>query len=429
VFQGFLVKTLATFFAASATGLGAPMTTLISGESQVLINWVAPSQPINGVDIEQSSDSGNTWVTVTKLPPTTTHIRVQGLTDGKNYYFRVRWIWPDNSIGIPSTTMLGVPINNPNVPSGLVATASDTQVALNWDQTAQKSVIGYEIEQSSDGGTSWKVVTANTGSPSAGYLASGLTIGTTYTYRIKALAFGGGQSNFSDSAVVKISAPPTGGFALNYSINLTKITLSWAVPTDIPDVQNYDVNVSGDGGINWFSVAKTSGGINKAIVPYVIGGSTYQVIATSSTGVTSSSEVQLVQTNIIPDPVTFPTFNSGNGTSNGSDNGTLGGSSSNQHGNANATPSATPATPSTGKTNSSPPIILIAILLVVLGSGAWFFIGLRNRDSKKGPRKRRKSKKRPKKKLAKESEGLAAKRAVTNPSSKSEEDIRGKKSK
>jgi len=429
VFQGFLVKSLVTFFAAAVGGLGAPITTLISGESQVLINWVAPSQPINGVDIEESADSGNTWTTVTKLPPTSTHVRVQGLTDGKNYYFRVRWIWPDNSLGLPSVTMLGVPINNPTVPSGLVATASDTQVALNWDQTSQKSVIGYHIEQSIDGGTSWKVVTANTGSPSAGYLVSGLTIGTTYTYRIKALAFGGGQSDFSDSAVVKIAAPPAGGFALSYTINLRKITLSWAVPTDIPDVQNYEVNVSGDGGINWFTVAKTQGGNNKAIVPYVIGGSTYQVIANSSSGATSSSEVQLVQTNIIPDPVSIPTFNSGPTTSNGSGNGNLGGSSSNQGGNANATPSATPATPSPGKTNSSLPIIPIAVLFVVLGGAAWFFIGLRNRDLKKGPKRRSKSKKRPRKKLAKKPQGLAAKSAATLPGSPSEAEGRRKKNK
>ena len=84
VLSGLFFKSLAIYAAAATTGLGAPTATAIPGESQVLINWVAPSQAINGVLIEESVDSGTTWTTVTKLPPTSTHLRVQGLTDGKN---------------------------------------------------------------------------------------------------------------------------------------------------------------------------------------------------------------------------------------------------------------------------------------------------------------------------------------------------------
>jgi hypothetical protein len=390
-----LLKVFATFVAATGTGLGAPIATLISGESQVLINWVAPSQPINGVDIEESVDSGVNWTTVTKLPPTSTHIRVQGLIDGKNYYFRVRWIWPDNSLGIPSTTMVGVPINNPTAPSGLIATASDTQVALNWDQTTQKSIIGYEVEQSTDGGSTWKVVTSSTGSSSSGYLINGLTPGTSYTFRIKALAFGGGQSDYSDLAIVKIPEPHTTGFALRYSIKLSKITLTWDTPTDLSDVQSYQVNASGDGGANWFTVASTPGGINTAVVPYVIGGSTYQVIATSSSGLTSNSNVELIQTNSIPDPRTTATF----------DPGAQSGGSATQPPVDTPTPTPTPSDSATtspvASKSSSLPIIPIAVALVVIGSGAWLIIGARNKGSKKRPKSRPKPKRKPAKKKAK----------------------------
>ena len=309
VLSGLFFKSLAIYAAAATTGLGAPTATAIPGESQVLINWVAPSQAINGVLIEESVDSGTTWTTVTKLPPTSTHLRVQGLTDGKNYWFRVSWIWPDNSIGIPSGTLVAIPINNPAAPTGLVATANDTQVALSWDQASGTSVTGYEVEQSTDGGTTWKVIAANTGSAASGYLVDKLKAGTTYSYRIQALAFGGGKSDYSDSAVVKVAAAPTGAFALNYLIKGTKITLTWDTPIDLTDITNYDVNVSSDGGINWFTVTKTQGGINKAVVPYIIGGATYQIIANSASGLTASSAVQLVQTNAIPDPVTTAKLN------------------------------------------------------------------------------------------------------------------------
>ena len=116
--EGIFLRSLAAFSAAATAGLGAPVATSIPGESQVLINWVAPTDPINGIDIEESRDSGATWTSVSKLPPTSTHVRIQGLTDGKNYWFRVRWIWPDNSLGIPSTTLVAIPINNPTAPTG-----------------------------------------------------------------------------------------------------------------------------------------------------------------------------------------------------------------------------------------------------------------------------------------------------------------------
>ena len=379
------------FIAAAGSGLGAPLSTLISGESQVLINWAAPSQPINGVAIEESIDSGVNWSTVTKLPPTSTHIRVQGLVDGKNYYFRVRWIWPDNSLGIPSTTMVGVPIDNPNTPTGVIATASDTQVALNWDQTSQKSVISYEIEQSVDGGTTWKVVTSSTGSSSSGYLINGLTPGTSYSFRIKALAFAGGQSDYSDVTNVKIPEPHTTGFALRYSINLSKITLAWDIPTDLSDVQTYQVNASGDGGANWFTVATTQGGINTAIVPYVIGGSTYQVVATSSSGLTSTSNIELIQTNLIPDPRSTATFAPG---AQGEGSGTPTPTQS-------ATPTPSPSIPSipVAQKSSSLPIIPIAIGISVVAGGVGLLLRGKNKGSKKRPKPKRKpARKKPKRK-------------------------------
>ena len=375
---------IAGFATAATTGLGAPLASVVAGESQALINWVPPASAINGIEIEESIDSGNNWVPVTKLPPTSTHIRIQNLTDGKNYWFRVRWIWPDNSLGIPSATLVAIPIKRPDSPTGLVATASDTQVALSWDQITGKNIIGYDIEQSTDGGSTWKVVNPNTGSSSAGFLINGLNPGTTYTYRIKALGFGGGVSEYSESAVVKIGTTTPGGFPLNYTVVGSKVTLTWETPQDLPDVATYQVNTSGDGGVNWFQVATTQGGINTAVVPYVIGGSTYQVIATSAAGQTSASAIQLIETNAIPDPVSISTP------------GASGATPPNSGGSASPTPAST--IPTVLAKGSSLPIIPIAVVLIGMGIGISILIGSRNRSKKGGARKRPKPKRKPSKK-------------------------------
>ena len=399
MFQGLFITSVIGVAAATTAGLGAPVATVIAGESQALISWAVPGQPINGINIEESVDSGNNWISVTKLPPTSTHLRVQSLTDGKNYWFRVRWIWPDNSLGIPSATLVAIPINNPSVPSGLVATASDTQVALSWDQVTTKSVIGYDIEQSTNGGSAWTVINSNTGSSSSGFLINDLTPGTTYSYRIKALAFGGGQSEYSEAAVVKIGTSTPGGFLLNYTIVASKITLTWDAPQDLADVAKYEVNASGDGGVNWFTVATTAGGVTTAIVPYVIGGSAYQVIATSATGMTSISAIEIVQTNAIPNP----TVSSASTPSTGGGGGTVTDGSQNSSG--NTSPQANPTPPTINGKSSSPPIVPIAGGAAAIGIGAWFIIGFRNRNNKGKSRKRTKPKRKRKstKKSAKKS--------------------------
>jgi hypothetical protein len=358
----------AGFFAAASAGLGSPIPTAIAGDSQVKISWAPPTQPIFKIDVEESLDSGNIWITAVKLPPTSTHVNLQNLTNGKNYWFRVRWIWLDGSLGIPSPTLVAIPINNPNAPTGLVATASADQVGLSWDQDPNKSIVGYEIDLSTHGENNWTVIKANTGSPSNGYLVNNLLAGTTYTFRIRAIGFAGVLSEYSETAVAKIAAAaPIGGYALNYTIKNSKVTLIWDTPADLSDVQTYQVNISGDGGVNWFTVATTQGGINTAVVPYVIGGSTYQVIATSAAGLTSSSQIQLVQTNLIPDsavtstsspvavsnPTTSPTPNS----------------------------SSIPITQSTIAQGSSVQFIVGAILVIGIGAGVLLFTRSRKNNN------------------------------------------------
>jgi len=302
VLQGLFIKLVVALTAIASIGIGSPNPTAVPGDSQVKITWVGTSQPIFGVAVEESLDSGNTWITAARLPPNSTHVNLQNLTNGKSYWFRLRWIWLDNSLSIPSPTLVEIPINSPNVPTGLVGTASATQIGLSWDHDSNKFIIGYEIDQSIDGGNTWNVIQVNTGAPSSGYLVNNVKEGITYTYRIRALGFGGVGSDYSDSAVVKISKAPTGGYGLTYSILNSKVTLKWEIPTDLPDIQSYEVRISGDGGINWFKIATTQGNVNSTTVPYVIGGSTYQVTATSLEGLTSVSQVQLVQTNAISNP-------------------------------------------------------------------------------------------------------------------------------
>ena len=86
-----------------------------------------------------------------------TSYTVTGLTNGVNYRFKVRAV---NALGKgPSTGTVTVTVGPPPKPTGLTATAADTQATLAWGDQSESSVTGYDYLQAqvakltaSDGG-------------------------------------------------------------------------------------------------------------------------------------------------------------------------------------------------------------------------------------------------------------------------------------
>jgi len=81
----------------------------------------------------------------------------------------------------------------PEVLTTLTATPSDGQVTLNWGAgSATSPITGYTVQSSSNGGSSWSTAIA-LDSTARSYTYSGLTNGTTYTFRVNAVnALGAG---------------------------------------------------------------------------------------------------------------------------------------------------------------------------------------------------------------------------------------------
>src|SRR2546422_1561178 len=111
-----------------------------------------------------------------------------GLTHTTTYTYRVSAI---NAIGtsspsntIPATT----PIATPSPPTELHTTAlPSSQLNLCWTPPGDNGgspITGYKIERSTDGGSTWTVVVANTGGTTTTYSDTGLAHATTYTYRV-----------------------------------------------------------------------------------------------------------------------------------------------------------------------------------------------------------------------------------------------------
>ena len=187
-----------------------------AGNTQVSLSWSAPvdtgGSAITGYMVESSVDAGVSWSTVVADTGSTgTTYSATGLTNGATYTFRVSAI---NAVGTGTASGIAsaVPVTTPGAPTGLSGTAGNTQVSLSWSapvDTGGSAITGYMVESSVDAGVSWSTVVADTGSTDTTYVATGLTNGTTYTFRVSAInAVGGGGASSTSSAVPTAPPPP-----------------------------------------------------------------------------------------------------------------------------------------------------------------------------------------------------------------------------
>jgi len=171
----------------------------------------------------------------------------------------------------------------PDVLAPFSATPSDGQVTLNWGAgSATSPVTGYTVQSSSNGGSSWSTAVA-LDSTARSYTYSGLTNGTTYSFRanaVNALGAGafatttaipslppdapsinsltvrqGAQCAANASPSTGVTAAMVGNDCVVQFVNVG--TATWAPPAGVTNVQ---VLVVGGGGGGGFDIGGGGGG-------------------------------------------------------------------------------------------------------------------------------------------------------------------------
>ena len=100
----------------------------------------------------------------------------------------------------------------PEAPSGAIATseAGSYSVNLSWSaptNTGGSTITGYKIEMND--GSGWVTQTVDTGTAATSAVISGLTLGTTYEFRVSAINAVGTSSASAASSALTIAASPT----------------------------------------------------------------------------------------------------------------------------------------------------------------------------------------------------------------------------
>jgi hypothetical protein len=140
--------------------------TATPGNTKVLLQWTAPSdggRPITNYAIQYSMNNGRSWTTFARTASTATNATVTGLTNGRNYVFRVAAI---NELGMGAftqkTNAIKPAITVPGTPDS-VALAYYPSFRLSWNapNDGGSPITGYSVRTSTDDGATWVTFASN----------------------------------------------------------------------------------------------------------------------------------------------------------------------------------------------------------------------------------------------------------------------------
>ena len=183
----------------------------------------------------------------------------------------------------------------PSVPTSLTAVGGVTQASLSWTaptQSGSADVTDYVIEYSSDSGSTWAEFDDGM-STSTDATVTGLTNGTTYQFRVKAVSSGGtSEPSATATAIVGVPSAPTSLSATPLGLS---VRLTWTAPTQNGGsaITDYVAQFSADSGATWSTFSDSISTSTTTTVTGLTNGLTYQlrVSAVNSVGTSAYSSV------------------------------------------------------------------------------------------------------------------------------------------
>ncbi len=204
----------------------------VPGIRQVTLNWTDPNiGSITKYQFQQKSGDGGygNWTDIDPSGAATTSHIITGLSNGTEYTFRIRAVNPAGN-SVESDEVSATPDPLPAKPVDLEAIPGDGQVILNWANPGNSSITKYQFQQKAGSGNygNWTDIEPSSAATTS-HTISGLSNGTEYTFRIRAVnpTGSGGESD-------EVSATPGVPLAaeLEAMPGTEQVSLSWTISED-----------------------------------------------------------------------------------------------------------------------------------------------------------------------------------------------------
>ncbi|MFC1521355.1 fibronectin type III domain-containing protein [Elusimicrobiota bacterium] len=193
----------------ATTQIGVPATpsalfaTAVSS-TQIDLSWADNASTEEGFNVERSTVSGSDFTEIACLAVanTTTYSSI-GLSYDTTYYYRVRAYHANVSSAYSNEASTTTLPTTPVAPIGLTAIpASSSQIGLSWADSSDNED-GFKIERKVNVGGSYSQINTTQANATA-YSNTGLTLGNTYFYRIRAYN-GEGNSDYTSEVSTYIA--------------------------------------------------------------------------------------------------------------------------------------------------------------------------------------------------------------------------------
>lgn len=305
----------------SGTPLARPSTpqslTVTYGNASAALSWTAPASDggaaVSDYVIEYRASSASSWTTANDGVNTNLAYTVSGLTNGTLYYFRVA---AKNVAGTGSMTTAetATPRTVPSAPSSLAASATSTSSVITWTAPSNggAAITDYVIEYRLSTVTDWTVVEDGV-STSTSYTLTGLSNGSVYNIRVKAINSEGSSSyasvNASPRTIPDAPAAPT------ITASNTSLTVSWTAPYNGGSaITGYTLQYKLATAGSWTTV--DPGNVTSRTLTSLTNGSAYEVkvLAKNAAGSSSYSSVSSGTPRTVPGVPTGLTAVHGNGS-------------------------------------------------------------------------------------------------------------------
>ncbi len=197
--SGTLRSSPSTAGAYAAQGIAAVRPTAptllppMAGNTTATLTWTAPvsngGSPITDYIVKRSTNGGTNWTRIDSTVSTLTSYVATGLTNGTAHVFKVIAV---NAVGISLPSATSSPVTPVSVPSAAVllsVVAGNTTATLTWTAPVSNGgspITDYIVKRSINGGTTWTRIVRPV-STLTSYVATGLTNGTAYVYKVIAV--------------------------------------------------------------------------------------------------------------------------------------------------------------------------------------------------------------------------------------------------
>ena len=295
--------------AATTTGaLPAPggLTATARSTTQIDLTWTETSTTETAFLIERCAGTGCTaFAQIAQTGANVTAYFDTTAAASTAYSYRVRATDGPTFSPYSNVASATTPGTLPAAPSALTASvASSTQINLTWQDNATNET-GYKIERCTNAGCTAFAQIAQVGADVAAYSDTGLTGGTSYSYRVRATNAAGdsGYSNVASATTTVVAQPPAAPTALGASAaSSSQINLTWA--DNATNETGYKIErCAGSGCTAFAQIAQVGGNVttysNSALTAST--SYSYRVRATNATGDSAYSNVATATT-----PATAP---------------------------------------------------------------------------------------------------------------------------